>query len=260
MSTTIKSRRVTWKEAVWQNHFFASVNWLLPNEYRIDPEYPTETSNENISGSVDYRIVGPKFKGSVEWLITEYGDKSTSAPPTVQDYIKEHYYRFVADPNGKYPQKYKGIADDHFIVINVSHKRSNVKIPGLKPITYFELIVDDELKNVKLYFDNEEIDIVMGNPFIYDINTKQKMKPKIDIKSIQTSEENELSDLLASKGLSELQPSLKEVGVTNIKLLHYLKEDDFEVKVVQKRALFELITQLKEKEDFGSAKKTKILP
>ena len=165
---------------MWQNHFFASLAWLLPPKYRIDPEYPV-TSNNNRTGSVDFRIVGPDFCGSVEWLISEYGRNSSKAPKTVEEYILEHYYRFVKDPNGVYKQKYMGISNEPFLVINVSHQPSKIEILDKIPFTFLELIVDDQLKNVELHVDGIIIPIKMGEPFIYDFGLKEKIKPRITI-------------------------------------------------------------------------------
>src|SRR5438067_1094922 len=98
LSTTLTNRKKTWKEAVWQNHFFAALYSLLPTGFSLVPEYPP---NED-RASVDYRIHGKGFKGSVEWLISELS--SNGLNETVKQYIFKHYYRFVADPKRVHPQ------------------------------------------------------------------------------------------------------------------------------------------------------------
>ena len=176
LSTTLYGSIESLKEFVWQDHFFASLQWLLPPKFRIDSEYPVSHSNLKTE-SVNFRVAGPSFSGSIEWLVTEY----EWTPETVKQYIFEHYYRFVKDPTGKYLHKYENISTESFLVINVSHKPSNIDIPGKLPGTYAELTVDDLMKNVELHIDGFKIPIEMGKPFIYNFKSKDKVKPKIII-------------------------------------------------------------------------------
>jgi len=167
LSTTLNNRKLTWKEAVWQNHFFASLYTLLPKKYSLSPEYPPDGTR----ASVDYRIHSEGFKGSVEWLITELSstNKLTS---TIKDYIFDHYYRFVPDPKGKFPQTYKRLSQDPFVVVNVTHTKSNIKIPDCKPQTYVEMVIDDNFTNVDLYFDDHHIPLKIGTPVLYDLELR----------------------------------------------------------------------------------------
>ena len=179
LSTTGQKSKKTWKESVWQNYFFAALEWLLPRQYyRIDPEFK---EYRDARGFVDFMISSKDghFNGAVEWLVTECR-KGTPASKGVAEYIKEHYYRFVKDPSGQYPQKYKDL-EQNFVVLNVSHQRSEVEIPGVISCTFLELVVNDDLNDIKLYIDDHEISIEMGKPFIYDIQNRVKLSPSIDL-------------------------------------------------------------------------------
>lgn len=164
LSTTLANTITTWKEAVWQNHFFASLYRLLPTGYLADPEF---TAGQ---GRVDYRIHGEQFMGSVEWLISEFKYSTTQ---NVKDYILEHYYRFVQDPKGRFSRKYTLLRDEPFVVVNVTHKKPDVTIDGYLPQTYIDLVVDDNFQDISLYIDNHQIKLVPGYPVKYDFASRK---------------------------------------------------------------------------------------
>ena len=203
---------------MWQNHFFAALLWLLPPKFQVEPEYPV-TTDSSCGGSVDFRIVGPQFSGFVEWLVTDYSNNKQNAPKTVKNYILKHYYRFVKDPNNNFKQKYEGISEN-FMVINVSHKPSNIEIPGKLPLTFFELIVDDLMQKVELHFDGIIVPIEMEKPFIYDLGSKQRIQPRITLL-------NGIFFNILSFSFVEVKPMqfMKcVIGGKNIGIIHVTKE------------------------------------
>lgn len=173
LSTTVRS----WKETVWQNHFFAALYCLLPVNYRIDTENRISEATKK-RDSINYRIHGAEFIGSVEWVLSEF--PLSTPPDTISNYILERYYRFVKNPLNRpqFVQKYRLLKDEPFVVVNVSHKKLDVHIEGKIPLTYVDLIIDEEYQVLSRIFKSQVFLVDASKPKIGLRLATMKGRPK----------------------------------------------------------------------------------